>query len=174
MPVVVRELSEEKLKEAALRHLERFSTSVAHLRGVLLRRVRRRTEDEAERAQAIEAIDRIVNRFGEVGLLDDRAYAERRAEVMHRQGKPVRAMRAELLGKGVPRRITDEVLRSFEQKIGDPDLSAAIAYAKKRRLGPFRSENREEHRNKDATKLLRRGFDWDVVERVMRSAAGGQ
>ena len=169
--MVGRELSEERLKEAALRHLERFSTSAAHLRSVLMRRVRRRTKEEAETAQAIEAIDRILVRFAEVGLLDDRAYAERRAEIMHRQGKSVRAMRADLLARGVSRAIANEVLRAFEEKVGDPDLSAAIAYAKKRRLGPFRADDREANRDKDATKLLRRGFDWHVVERVMRSPA---
>jgi regulatory protein len=89
---------------------------------------------------------------------------------MHRQGKSVRAMQADLLAKGVSRGITGEVLRAFEEKIGDPDLSAAIAYAKKRRLGPYRAEDREAHRDRDATKLLRRGFEWDVVERVMRAA----
>src|SRR5688500_5267728 len=170
--MVVRDLSEDSLKEAALRHLERFSTSAAHLRGVLLRRVCRRTKDEAERARAIESIERIVVRFAEGGLLDDRSYAARRAEIMHRQGKSVRAMQADLLARGIARAVTSEVLRAFEEKMGDPDRSGAIAYAKKRRLGPYRAEDRDAYRDSDATKLLRRGFEWDVVERVMRSAPG--
>jgi regulatory protein len=168
--MVARGLDEQSLREAALHHLERFSTSAAHLRGVLLRRVYRRTREETERVEAIETIDRIVQRFAEVGLLDDRAYAERRAETMHRQGKSLRALQADLLGRGVARQIASEVVRALEAKIGDPDLSAAIAYAKKRRLGPFRPEEREAFRDKDATKLLRRGFEWHVVERVMRTS----
>lgn len=171
---MVRDLSEEKLREAALRHLERYSSSAANLRAVLMRRVRRRTKDEGEKGQAALAIDRIVERFAEVGLLDDRAYAERRAEVMHRQGKSLRAVRADLIARGIERKIAGEVVRAFEEKIGDPDLSAAMAYARKRRLGPFRVEEREAFRERDATKLLRRGFDWDVVERVMRGPPPGQ
>ncbi len=165
--MIGRELSEESLKEAALRYLERYSTSAARLRSVLVRRVRRRSADDQARATALEAIDRIVVRFAEVGLLDDRAYAERRAETMHRQGKSLRAVQADLIAKGVSRAVGSEVLKAFAEKLGDPDLSAAIAYARKRRLGPFRLDDWDAHRRQDAGKLLRRGFDWDVVERVM-------
>ncbi len=169
-----RELSEESLKEAALRHLERYSTTAVSLKGVLLRRVRRRTKDEGERVRATEAIGRIVVRLAEVGILDDRAYAERRAEILHRQGKSLRVVCADLMAKGIARALAVEVVTAFEKKLGDPDLSAALAYAKKRRLGPYRMEDRDAHARGDATKLLRRGFDWDVVERVLRAPASGQ
>jgi regulatory protein len=162
-----RELSEDSLKQAALHYLERYSTSSANLRAVLMRRVRRRTRDELEAAEAKLTIERIIVRFAEVGLLDDRAYAERRAEMMHRQGKSLRAVRADLMGRGVARDVAGEVVRLFEAKLGDPDLSAAVAYAKKRRLGPFRPDDRDTHKNKDAGRLLRRGFDWDIVTKIL-------
>jgi regulatory protein len=136
-----------------------------------MRKVQRHAAEETEQRSAIENIDRVMQRLANVGLIDDRAYAERRAEIMQRQGKSTRAVQADLLARGIGHEIANDVVRALEQRNGDPNLSAAIAYAKKRRLGPYREEDREAYRNEDATKLLRRGFEWDVVERVMRAPA---
>lgn len=162
-------LTEEGLREAALRHLERYATSTANLRRVLSRRIRRRAEGDAEAEAAMAHVEKILARFQEVGLLDDRAYADRRAEALHRKGKALRAIQADLLGKGVPRNVADETVADLRERLGGtPDLSAAVTYARKRRLGPFRtSGDRSLERERDAARLARRGFGWDVVRRVI-------
>lgn len=162
-------LSEEHLREAALRHLERYASSAANLRRVLSRRVRRRAEDDAEVEAAMARVDHILSRFQEVGLLDDRAYADRRAEALHRKGKALRAIQADLLGKGVSRSVADEAVAALKERLGgEADLAAAATYARKRRLGPFRTTgDRREERQRDAARLARRGFDWETVRRVI-------
>ena len=46
----------------------------------------------------------------------------------------------------------------------------ALLLAKKKHIGPFRSEAlRAEFRQKDMAALARAGFDYDVVQRVMET-----
>ena len=55
-----------------------------------------------------------------------------------------------------------------EEVDGDTDIAAARAYARRRRLGPWRlSEVRAEHRDKDLAALGRAGFAWEVARAVV-------
>src|SRR5260370_17156146 len=71
-----RQATASYLENAALHYLERFSSSTANLRRVLMRKVARsaRTHgtDPAEGAGLVEAI---IVRYLQSGLLDDAAYA---------------------------------------------------------------------------------------------------
>ncbi|MHA1114431.1 MAG: regulatory protein RecX, partial [Alphaproteobacteria bacterium] len=48
------------------------------------------------------------------------------------------------------------------------DLAAAIAYARRRRLGPWRvAAARAERRERDLAALARAGFNYDLARRVV-------
>jgi len=52
----------------------------------------------------------------------------------------------------------------------DPNLAAAAAYARRRRLGPFRRpDQRDEKRDKDLAALARQGFGYDTATRIIDS-----
>src|SRR5579863_3841087 len=64
----------------ALRHLERYASSAENLRRVVQRRVRRRVVSDDDAVRAADAlIDALVLGYRTNGLLDDAAYAARRA-----------------------------------------------------------------------------------------------
>ena len=52
---------------------------------------------------------------------------------------------------------------------GDTELAAAVAFARRRRLGPFRTAKRAEHRDKDLAALGRGGVQLSDGERVVNA-----
>ena len=50
----------------------------------------------------------------------------------------------------------------------DLEMAAALAFARRRRLGPFRTTaSRAEHREKDLAKLARQGFAYETARRII-------
>jgi regulatory protein len=156
------------LENAALYYLERFASSAANLKRVLMRRVERSARlhgtDRAEGAASVEAI---VARFVRSGLVDDRVYAEGRVGALFRRGVAPRSIRAALGAKGIATETIEAALATLEVA-GDPELIAAATLARRRRLGPYRAaEARAERREKDLAALARAGFGYDVARRVI-------
>ncbi|WP_420547039.1 regulatory protein RecX [Curvivirga sp.] len=158
-----------RLNNIALYYLERFSSSAENLRRVLMRRVdKSHIQLGTDREEGRQAVDEIVERFIEVGLLNDQLYARSVAFSQHRQGKSVKAIRMKLISKGVGSSDIDAALLELEEELeGDSDTEAAISYAKKRRLGPFRIKERAERRDRDMAALARQGFSYDLARKVI-------
>lgn len=149
----------------ATAYLERFPSSAANLRRVLLRRLRKRgLEDEAP---ARAAIDALVARFREMRVIDDVAYAAGRARSRLRRGQSLRTIRAGLAGKGVAAEDMAAALGSLDGD-ADPDLTAACAFARRRKLGPFRRADAE--RARELAAFARAGFSRAVAEAVLDCA----
>jgi regulatory protein len=161
------------LENVALWYLQRFAASAESLRRVLLRRVDKSVRTHGtDRAEGAALVEDIVGRFRESGLLDDRAYAEGRARSLHRRGVPARGIRARLGAKGVGADDIEAALAALREDAPDPDLAAAIAYARRRRLGPYRKGgDRDERRTRDLAALARQGFDYDTARRVIEAAS---
>src|SRR5215471_11472330 len=130
------EIETELLERWALGYLGRYASSAENLRRVLIRRARRHSLEAAQQARA--QIDAIVARYRESGLLDDAAYAAGRAASLHRRGDSLKAIRARLAGKGVSAEVAAQAVSGLRENAPDPDIAAACAFARRRRLGPFR------------------------------------
>jgi regulatory protein len=141
----------------ALAYLGRFASSAENLRRVLLRRVRRRLpEDREAQAVAATAIDALVARYRAAGLVDDAAYAAGRARARLRRGQSLRMIRAGLAAKGVGTDDAEAAIAALRDEAGDPDLAAACAFARRRRLGPYRRVPAD--RDKELAAFARAGF----------------
>ncbi|WP_375410916.1 regulatory protein RecX [uncultured Methylobacterium sp.] len=162
------------LERAALHYLERYSASVAMLRGTLTRRVRNRcrlrAEDPAAFADLIEAT---VTRAVSAGLVDDSRFTQGRIASLRRRGASSRAVSAKLAAKGVPRDLVADALsqerEAAEAEDGPPvEETAAHAYAKRRRLGPWRrADQRALHRDRDLAAMARAGFPFSLASRIV-------
>ena len=165
------------LHEAALAYLARGSATAATLRRVLDRKVatwarkaaRAARDPEliaADLASCREAIEAIVARFREVGLINDAAYATSRARSLSRAGRSRRAISAHLAAKGVDAETAREALPND----AGIELDAAIAFARKRRLGPYARETDTQDRStkqKALAAMARAGFGWSTCERAL-------
>lgn len=163
------------LERAALHYLERYSSSAANLRRVLSRKVRRRSElsETPVPDEAADWIEGVVGKLQRLRLLDDKAFAESRVRSLYRAGKSLSRIRQTLAAKGVGKEQADAALANLQAEAAKPvsDFPAAIAYARKRRLGPFRAdpEERRDMWQRDMGAMARRGFAADVVRRILEA-----
>ncbi|QQP88639.1 RecX family transcriptional regulator [Skermanella sp. TT6] len=157
------------LENAALYYLQRFASSSANLRRVLMGKVERSARAHGtDRAEGAALVEALIERYQRSGLLDDKAYAEAKAASLHRRGTSTRAIREKLSLKGVGGDEIAAALESVDEETpGDTELAAAVALARRRRLGPFRRTGREEHREKDMAALGRAGFGYQIARKVV-------
>ena len=159
----------ESLERAAHAYLARYSAPAAHLRRLLLARVARSarfhgTDPEAGAA----AVEALIARIARSGLLDDSAYALAMARRLARRGASLAGIRARLRAKGVGSDDAAAALAALKRDAADPDLAAGLAFARRRRLGPFRPEaERQARRLKDLAALARQGFAAELARRIV-------
>jgi regulatory protein len=161
-----REIEPELLERWALHYLGRYASSAENLRRVLKRRVRRHSPEAAQATATL--IDELVTRYREAGLLDDAAYAAGRVQSLHRRGESLRAIRARLAAKGVAAGDIADALSDLRAAV-DPDLAAACAFARRRRLGPYRRTAAADH-TRELSAFARAGFSRRVAEAVLACA----
>ncbi|HUC60732.1 MAG TPA: RecX family transcriptional regulator [Alphaproteobacteria bacterium] len=174
-PARPKPITPERLERAALFYLGRYASSAEGLRRVLLRRLKRARLEPGEAAHrdAVAAIDRLVARFAANGLLDDRKYAEAQAASLHRRGIARRRIGQRLGVKGVARDDVEAALATLDlgaetHESDAVDLAAALALARRKRLGPHRpAAERKVMRARDLASLARAGFAYDVARRVI-------
>ncbi|MGH6879344.1 regulatory protein RecX [Hypericibacter sp.] len=161
------------LQEAALDYLARYAASSTRLRRVLERRVRRRTADRDALEVARKTIAEVIARLTAQGLLEDGRYASTRAESLTRQGRSRRWIEAKLSADGVASPLIRNALEALPGSRAQSELGAAVAFAKRRRFGPFRTpkrRSREELKalaNKELAALARAGFDHRTARIVL-------
>jgi regulatory protein len=162
------EIGPELLERWALHYLGRYASSAENLRRVMMRRVRRHCHGTETAQQAAALIDALVTRYCASGLLDDAAYAAGRVQSLHRRGESLQAMRARLAAKGVSASDVADAVSGLRADAPDPDLAAACAFARRRRLGPFRRAAADHARELGA--FARAGFNRRVAEAVLACA----
>jgi regulatory protein len=156
------------LEKWALGYLERFASSAENLRRVLHRRVRRRTADNETVQRAGVLIDDLVERYRRSGLIDDAAYAAARARGRPARGEPLRRIAAGLAAKGVAAEDRAVALDALRETAPDPDLAAACAFARRRRVGPYRRGTGD--RARELAAFARAGFARREAEMVLGCA----
>ena len=156
------------LEAAALHYLERYASSVENLRRVLMRRIERAARAGAiERADGRARVADIVERLRQRRLVDDAAYADGRARSLSRQGRSRAMIARRLAAKGVEVSAIEAALETLAEA-GETDVQAALRFARRRRLGPFRAaKERAVRRDRDLAALGRAGFSYEVARRVV-------
>lgn len=164
-----RPLNDAALENAALFYLERYATSSANLKRVLLRRVARAAvaEPDLDVADWTARIDALIARYLAAGLLDDRAYAAQKAASLRRRGVSRRALQGHLAQRGLAREVIAGTIAALEAA-GSDDFAAACMLVRRRRLGPCRAEPaRSNAHRRDLAALARAGFSLDLARRVL-------
>ncbi len=163
-------LDSTRLDEMALAYVARFATSAGKLEDYLKRKLRERgwAEEEGEG----ERVAAIIARFVELGYIQDEAYARMKAGSLLRRGLGKRRI-AEALGQaGIDEDIRAEVMPGeFEAR------EAALAYARRRGLGPFARRmpsddpmERRARREKEIAAMLRAGHGLDAARAVLAAS----
>jgi regulatory protein len=124
----------------------------------------------ATRGVPEDAAETVLDRFTEVGLIDDAAYA--RAWVSSRQagrGLARRALSAELRAKGVDAEVAAEAVEA----VGDDDEREAARRLVARKVGAMRRLDRVTATRRLMGMLARKGYNGGLAAAVIREALDG-
>ena len=105
-------------------------------------------------------------------MIDDKAFAQTKARSLHRRGSSTKLTRQKLQHAGVDRETLDRAMAGLDEELHvDPrrrELTAAIALARRRKLGPFRADkDRKDRRTRDLAAMARGGFDFRLAKKVI-------
>lgn len=162
-------LTAERLEQAALFYLQSYANSAEGLARVLRRRLLRAGREGLAVATP-DDVTAIVAKLVRLGLVNDGLFAEGRANRLARQGRSQRSIAQRLSAAGLG---DAEVSRGLAVAGTEPadEMARAIAYARRRRLGPYRpAAKRSDKRLADMAALARQGFAYDLVRQVVDAA----
>ncbi|GAB5487058.1 MAG: hypothetical protein Pars2KO_06280 [Parasphingorhabdus sp.] len=158
-------LDESALEAFALRYVSRYATTRHKLKNYLIRKLREK--GGPDRLEA--AIDNIVNKYAEMGYIDDALFAQSRASALLRKGYGKRRIMHALKQAGIAE-VDQEQARQLSE---EGHWQAAQKFAQKRRIGPYASE---QHDRKQCQKLLqaflRAGHDYEIAAKYVFAKPG--
>ena len=160
-----RPLDAAALERTALRYVERFATTRGKLVDYLTRKIRTRgwTGDPADP-------EALAERMAELGYIDDRGFAEARAAAMARRGLGTRRVSQALTIARVGEADRQSVMPQVEARARD----AALAFARRRRIGPFGDGTTDRGiLEKQVAAMLRAGHGFDLTRRIVALEPGG-
>ena len=152
------------LDRLALRYVERFATTRRRLTDYLLRKIRERGWDGPTADPAA-----LAEKLAELGYIDDRAFGEARAAAMGRRGLGKRRVTGALQQAGLDEEDREAVTPAVE----DRALETAMAFARRRRIGPFATVRAERpEREKQIAAMIRGGHDFALARRIVALEPG--
>lgn len=148
------------LEKLALRYVERFATSRGRLTAYLDRKLREYgVSGEVDSAAVAE-------RMAARGYVDDAAYAEARAASMTRRGYGSRRITEALRHAAID---AEQIAPIVD---GLPAEQAALAFARRRRIGPFANAPAERpERERQIAALMRAGHGYALARRIVEASS---
>ena len=148
----------------------RYATSAENLRRILLRKVKRSCAfHEVPMEDFAPLVDDLVKRYMSVGLVDDKVFAQARVTSLRRQGHSGRSIIARLQVKGLSTAQIEAALRNVDDEHEDAENTAARAYVRRKKLGPYRKKAITDPKDlqKELASMGRAGFSFDVARRAL-------
>ena len=130
------------------------------------------TSDSETYRALVEVIEKIIEGHKRTGVLNDVTFAETKVNSLRRQGRSRRVIQQKLNAKGIGGAIVGAALTQHEDG-ADPEeveMKAALALARRRKWGAFRTTPADETRKrKDFAALARAGFSMSIARRVLQA-----
>lgn len=146
---------------SAADYLGKHASSASHLHKVMARRAARR-HPEIGREGCAALADEAVAFCREHAFVDDTTYAAMKVRSGVRKGFSRRRIGAGLAAKGIDAETAGEALAQSD------DWTAAVAFARRRRFGPWRKAPPDpETRKKEAGAFARNGFGGDIAFKLL-------
>ncbi|MBB5685614.1 regulatory protein RecX [Sphingobium boeckii] len=159
-------LDAEALNRLALHYVGKYATTRGKLSDYLRRKLRERGWAGDGAGPDIIAL---AERFSALGYIDDRAFAEMRAESLGRRGYGVRRVSQALTVAG----ITEEDAAPVRAAAQERGWESALAYARRKRIGPWGEIAIDPaRREKQLAAMIRAGHPFDHARRIISALPG--
>lgn len=158
-------LDAEGLERLALFYAGRYATTRAKLSSYLKRKLRER----GWQGEAAPDVKGLVERFSEMGYVNDRAFASAKASSLQRRGFGERRLDQALYSAGID---ADDAAEAKEQAQSGA-WNAAIRFAQRKRIGPFAAEEPDmAGRQKAFAAMMRAGHPMEIARKVLNAPPG--
>lgn len=162
-------LDQAGLERLALHYLGRYATTRAKLAAYLHRKLDTRGWGE----DGPRPVDAIVERMAGLGYVDDRAFAEMKSAALGRRGYGQRRQADALRAAGVDDEDRSAVFDARADAGEGGDHAAALAFARRKRIGPFATAPADpDTRRKALAAMMRAGHGYDMARRFVDAAPG--
>ena len=152
-------LDAEQLRELALRYVGKYATTRAKLRQYLERKLRER----GWAGNAEPDLERLADRFADLGLIDDAAFALAKSRSLSARGYGKRRLVDELRRAGVEEEDGSEAAAHADEAAVD----AALRLAQRRRIGPFAGVSADpRQREKWIAAMVRAGHGFALAKAI--------
>ena len=160
----------KKLESLGLKYLSKFESSEKQFKYFLKRKMLKLTFELKETEQDL-VIENILIKMKKLNFVNDSRYSDLKSEQIFNNGGSRKMIIAKLLGKG----ISEDIVKNSLEKLlknNKNDLTAALKYLKKRRIGIFYYKKITEiDQNKFKKKwygtLSRKGFSYEIVKQAL-------
>ena len=152
-------LDSEKLRELALRYVGKYATTKAKLCQYLTRKLRERGWE----GDMPPDVERLADRFAELGLIDDAAYALAKSRSLSARGYGKRRLTDQLRHAGVAEADGADANAHADEEA----VEAAVRMARRRRIGPFAGEPADPRlREKWIATMVRAGHGFALAKAI--------
>lgn len=160
-------MTAEYLRRRVLAYVARYLTSEVRLRQFVQRLLKRWSDSGGEVRVSDQEVQALITMCRTQGYVDDQRFAELRIARWYRAGQLQRViyqkLRAEMLDEETINAALSTFRLSHTDQPGQLDHEAAMHFARKRGLGPYRRKDRAKWRERDIAKMGRRGFSRDTA-----------
>lgn len=172
-PRAPRKISARYLHNAGLAYLQRFSSSSANFRKIMMRKIERscRHHTDQDKEECEKLLDDLILKFQDLELLNDELYLRGMVTTYRRRGLSSHQIQQKLMQKGLP---SDDILKTitqFEQEEydshGQGDLYAAIIFMRKKKFGPFDILQKKDP-EKALGSMARAGYSFDIAQKSLK------
>ena len=152
-----------------------------HLRRLIARKIDKALEQAGDRTQRetlLAALEAALDRAERAGLLNDAAWAASRTRRLVERGVAPAVIGGRLASKGIESDVRKQAMVDTEEELGDPMQVSALAYARRRHLGPWRVRHEADPDDRaavtelyesDLGMMARAGFPYAIARAVLRS-----
>jgi regulatory protein len=160
-------LNGERLHELALFYVGKFATTRAKLTSYLKRKLRERGWEGEDSPD----VGRLVERLSASGLVDDASYALSKSRSLSERGYGAARVRQTLRAAG----IDEDDGQAARQLAADEAASAALRFARRKRIGPFAESTLDRAgREKALAAMIRAGHGFEIAKAVVNAEPGSE
>jgi len=155
--------NKEKLLKYAIYYLSKYSSSKKNLEYILIKKIRRLTDEKKIRFQLYKEIKVIIDKLEQLKLINDSIYAESKINALLNQVKSKNYIRQYLIRKGISSELANKQISIFYEKNQNLEKESALKFAKKKNL-----LNDHIAYEKKLLKMARAGFSYEISKEILK------
>ena len=155
--------NKEKLLKYAIYYLSKYSSSKKNLEYILVKKIRRLTDEKKIRFQLYKEIKVIIDKLKQLKLINDSIYAESKINALLNQVKSKNYIRQYLIRKGISSELANKQISLFYEKNQNLEKESALKFAKKKNL-----LNDHIAYEKKLSKMARAGFSYEISKEILK------